>query len=570
MAITPTANGYVDSGGWGQLADGMLQGHHLGLQILAERRAQQQFLTQQAMENQKMSMQDIMNHQILDKNSVPVSAMGTVDNPAGPSIPSNVPGVPATPGNPAYTRKADSSRVISYQGQKRELKTPEQQQQFDLGQQVNSQNALEEAKIQAQADAQYHVRQNTMKLEGGGIPAQGLGIVGVPDGTLLTRQEAFQYNQAADERRRAGLVTLTPGSTLVDTLPTAGAAAPGGSPAPGGQAPLEPIAQPPRAPVAGLPANLQPKTPVGAPGQPVPASAQPGAAPGGGARVIATGGPPVPTGEFATVYLPKYAAARGKTVAQLGEPDVQDALSKFKEANTDPEEKASRLAARASEERARQFQQSFETQTHQDALDRQNKERGDKSYALNSGQLQKMGKPIDDTVQRYSRVREALDQNDPFADAAVGPEVIGLITSGQSGTRMSPALIDKVMGGKGKLQELQTAVNKWRLDPKSAGSITPEQRQMIRTLADAIGQKAIAKQQLLNDADWKLKNSTDPDQHRQILGGVKRDLDAMDTQQQGAVPPEVQQVLKAATPGVHKLSDGSTWMKGADGTITKQ
>jgi hypothetical protein len=39
----------------------------------------------------------------------------------------------------------------------------------------------------------------------------------------------------------------------------------------------------------------------------------------------------------------------------------------------------------------------------------------------------------------------------------------------------------------------------------------------------------------------------------------------------GGIDPEVQSLLGApnVTPGTHKLSDGSTWFKGADGKISK-
>ena len=37
-----------------------------------------------------------------------------------------------------------------------------------------------------------------------------------------------------------------------------------------------------------------------------------------------------------------------------------------------------------------------------------------------------------------------------------------------------------------------------------------------------------------------------------------------------AVPANVQAVLSSAGPGVHTLSDGSKWLKAADGTITQQ
>jgi hypothetical protein len=42
------------------------------------------------------------------------------------------------------------------------------------------------------------------------------------------------------------------------------------------------------------------------------------------------------------------------------------------------------------------------------------------------------------------------------------------------------------------------------------------------------------------------------------------------TAQGGSVPAPVQAVLKDAKPGTHTLSDGSVWVKSADGKITKK
>jgi hypothetical protein len=295
------------------LIDGLLQGHALATQIHQQQQADQAFKTQQILENQRMSAQDVMNRQMLQESAVPVGPGGTVENPAVPGQPSPVPGLPDEPGMGSFVRKVDPSRLVKYkdaQGQETqyELRTPEEQNQIRLQRQVANQNALTEASNAEQMRTAQATRNNTMKLEGGGIPATGLTSVGVPDGALLTRAEFTAMTEAAQKIRDANLKKLTPGENLVDVSSLPGVAGTAAAP--------------------------------GAPGAP---------------RIVATGGPPLPTGEFATVYLPKYLQSIGKTRETATKEDIDTALSQFKAANTDPEMREATLASKAAANASREL-----------------------------------------------------------------------------------------------------------------------------------------------------------------------------------------------------------------------
>jgi hypothetical protein len=254
------------------LIDGLLKGHELATQLHRQQQEDIAFKTNQALHNQQMSIQDIMNRQMLEQSARPVSPMGTVENPAveGGASPLSgmIPGLPNDPGLPAYHRKADKSRTVKYGDQQYELKTPEEQQKEHLDLQVSGNNRLEEAKTQAENQRSAAIRANTLKLEGGGTPAVGLASVGVADGTPLTRQETIALTEAAQKIRAGNQVKLAPGET-VQELPAPGAAS-------------------------------------GEPGTP---------------KVIATGGAPLPTGDMERVWLPAFALNHGLTADALKKPE---------------------------------------------------------------------------------------------------------------------------------------------------------------------------------------------------------------------------------------------------------
>lgn len=265
------------------LIDGLLLGHNLGLQLRKQQMEEQAFKTNQALHDQQMSVQDIMNRQMLQENARPISGAGTIENPAGPDVPSGVPGLPAGPGAPAYVRKPDASRVVKYGGQQYELKTPEEQQTSKLNDQIHGNDVLEQAKYRTAVNQ----RNNVLQMQGGGIKAQGLESLGIPAGTALTWEENAKYIQEAEGLRQKALLKLGPGDTLVDTGGAGIPSAPGAAPAP--------------------------------------------------PRTIATGGPPNPTGDFERVFLPAFALKQGKTVANLGPDLTMQAVQEYAQKSKDPE-----------------------------------------------------------------------------------------------------------------------------------------------------------------------------------------------------------------------------------------
>jgi hypothetical protein len=156
--------------------------------------------------------------------------------------------------------------------------------------------------------------------------------------------------------------------------------------------------------------------------------------------------------------------------------------------------------------------------------------RSDKSYQYNSGVINKTRAPIDATIQRLSRLNDTLAQNSPQADALVAPELMVVMAGGMgTGIRINEAEINRTVGGRSKWQALQAAINQWKLDPKAALSITPEQRQQIRDLVKVVNDKVAAKQKILDDAEEGINNTDDVGEHRRIVGEMKKKLSAVDS-----------------------------------------
>lgn len=154
----------------------------------------------------------------------------------------------------------------------------------------------------------------------------------------------------------------------------------------------------------------------------------------------------------------------------------------------------------------------------------------DRSYQYNSTQLEKLRQPIDALVGRVGRLQDSLSQNTPQADALVAPELLSVMAGGQgSGLRMNEAEISRIVGGRSNWESLKAAANKWSLNPATANSITPAQRQQIRALVATVQQKLAGKQSALDGANEDLVNATDVNTHRRIVSATRTKLDAIDS-----------------------------------------
>jgi hypothetical protein len=151
------------------------------------------------------------------------------------------------------------------------------------------------------------------------------------------------------------------------------------------------------------------------------------------------------------------------------------------------------------------------------------------SYEYANGQLEKVRTPIDGIAQRLGNLQESLKQGTPQADALVAPELLSIMAGGAgSGLRMNEAEISRIVGGRSKWEDLKAAAQKWSLDPKSANSITKDQRTSIHALTDAVAQKISSKREIIEDAEQKLIDTDDPKEHKQIVVNARRQLDQID------------------------------------------
>jgi hypothetical protein len=163
------------------------------------------------------------------------------------------------------------------------------------------------------------------------------------------------------------------------------------------------------------------------------------------------------------------------------------------------------------------------------AAESRNMLRSDKSYQFNSGQLENVAKPVDQLVTRLGRLQDSLRQGTPQADALVAPELLTVMAGGPgSGLRMNEAELSRIVGGRSNWESLKAAANKWRLDPESANSITPDQRSQIRRLVETVDTKLKAKQQILDGARNDLVNTDDVHEHRGIVTRARKKLDSID------------------------------------------
>jgi hypothetical protein len=175
----------------------------------------------------------------------------------------------------------------------------------------------------------------------------------------------------------------------------------------------------------------------------------------------------------------------------------------------------------------------------------------DRSYQYHRTALDKLATPLDQQQQKISELNDLLNQGTPQADAIVAPKLLTIIAGGQgSGLRMNEAEISRVVGGRSQWETLKAAAQRWSVDPNSANSITPSQRQQMRSLVSAVQQKGQQAVQTLNDAGDELLNQSDVVGHRQVLANTHKKL---------------QQIFGSGGGSGGATTGGSVHMKAPDG-----
>lgn len=341
-------------------------------------------------ERTKAQMNDIINRATLQTMGRPVT-LGTIQEQMNAPDPnSGIAGEDLPDQTVHYARKPAADRLVKYQDRtgkehQYELYTPEEQIQRQSG--LAAQQQLQDALNKA--NAEYQTRRAMLSLPGNSapLPDDVADALGIERGQRVLRTELPGLVDKARELQMKNRVKLGPGETEVDlgqpgappTAPTAGATgAPVAAPAPdansitlqnspfataGQPAPAQmPTNNPFARPGAPPPAPLTTENPFATPGsypaghipteQPA-AGAQPSAATAaqpGGARVLATGGPLKPEGEFERDFLPAYALKLGKTPNNLTADERIKAFSDFTVAKQDPAMRAVALALKQAQE----------------------------------------------------------------------------------------------------------------------------------------------------------------------------------------------------------------------------
>lgn len=162
--------------------------------------------------------------------------------------------------------------------------------------------------------------------------------------------------------------------------------------------------------------------------------------------------------------------------------------------------------------------------------DNANAKRLDDSYNRTTAILEKIATPLEASEQRLGRLSDTLAQNTPQSDALVAPELMVVMAGGQgSGVRINKAEIERVVGGRTAYTALQTALNKFRLDPNHA-QIPQVQRDQIASLIKVVQDKITAKQDALLKMRMIMADPTSTvEEHRKALADLHDTLTRIDT-----------------------------------------
>ncbi len=523
------------------LIQGLLQGHELGMRMHKQQQEDQAFQTNQALRNQQMSMQDIMNQQTLQKISRPVSDMGTVDMPAGPDIPDStgLPGMGPTKGAPGYHQKADASRTITYGGKKRELMTPDEQQQGEFNQEVGKSNALFDAQQRHQEEALANSHRIQLAAENGGAPstADMEKYLGLKKGTMITSAQMTAGNEAVQKIKKGYETKLgqfdsvysdepqSPGPGAAPTVPTGAqqGAADGAA-----MAALSPTA--PFNPFAGLDpkyAGLQGKAPVQPTMAPaaVPGPALPDNPTVNKMRLIAQGVGEKKLNDQES-YVEAAAQALGKTTKDLTGTEKLKFITEYKH---DPAIQAQQRQFHEDSMGMQRQSQAQSAQAHQDTLAAQQRTALDRETALHGKAFDEISKGAD------SQLDKILDAEKMVSGGAVQqalgiPKVLTAVISGQgSGVRITKSEMDSIAKARGLGGDIEGFFNKL----SGNGQLTTQQKAQMQSVLGDVRERIMQKKAIARQASDEINNAPD---RAGVLAAEKKGRDAMDaygTQQSG-------------------------------------
>lgn len=153
----------------------------------------------------------------------------------------------------------------------------------------------------------------------------------------------------------------------------------------------------------------------------------------------------------------------------------------------------------------------------------------EKSYSSNDNQLKELRKPVDSISANVSSARDLLNQDNPSANALAAPAIIKAVVGGAgSGVRITTPEINAINGGRGKIDDFQSWLSSWSLDPSKYQKLLPDQKVWLKGVMDKIDAKVQAKQQAISTANQALIDATDTKSHKQVIKNLNDSLEAID------------------------------------------
>lgn len=233
---------------------------------------------------------------------------------------------------------------------------------------------------------------------------------------------------------------------------------------------------------------------------------------------------PVRLGAFKTFYKSVHpSAAQGsfeeQTVRQMnaerqkvGLPDLTaEEVVSFHNKWAQPPELAGQRTASAASSAERPVE-------HADA-------RLDRSYQLNVQRLDKISTPIRQRLDRMQQLMKSLQMGTPISDAITPVQLLVALAGGQgSGVRITQPELQRIIGGRSVWESLRAFAQKWSLNPKMAGSLTPEQRSQMMKLTQVLMDDLQGQVDEINEANGNLIKSDSVEGHRKILNDLNKGL----------------------------------------------
>lgn len=199
--------------------------------------------------------------------------------------------------------------------------------------------------------------------------------------------------------------------------------------------------------------------------------------------------------------------------------------------------------------------------------------------------LEKGGMTANQVNQAATKAAQPYQKMTDAANTTLGKidETLNLVKAGASGQELAKIGIIPALTGMNRINHteinaqgsgsrgIEGNIESFLSKIAGQGSLTADQKAQMTALLNQAKNHITSRQQIVNDHLDALGTSNSREEIEAHEHNTRQKLAAFEGGQgTSAVTPQIQAVFKDAAPGIHKLSDGTTWKKDKDGTITPQ